>query len=207
MPSIPQAIVERCRSLAEGVVLAPKEFLHLGSRSAVDQAFSRLARTGHLIRIGRGLYVSPVQTNNQTRAPSIERIAESLTTQGKQRVAVSGAQAAKSLGLTQSAPRESVFLTTGRSRQLQIGDATVALQHAPYWMLSLGSSRAGDAIRALAWMGQEHVDAATSALYQRLPKDDWGTLASVRASLPSWMAASIGKAATRNEMGRSNAGS
>lgn len=46
MPSIPQAIVERCRSLAEGVVLAPKEFLHLGSRSAVDQAFSALRGQG-----------------------------------------------------------------------------------------------------------------------------------------------------------------
>ncbi|WP_223834828.1 DUF6088 family protein [Pseudomonas sp. JM0905a] len=207
MPSIPQAILERCRSLAEGVVLAPKEFLHLGSRYAVDQAFSRLAKAGHLIRIGRGLYVSPVQTNNQTRAPSLERVAESLAAQGKQRIAVNGARAAKSLGLTQNSPREGVFLTTGRSRQLQIGDATVALQHAPYWMLALGSSRAGDAIRALAWMGRDHVDAATSALYQRLPRDEWDTLASVRASLPSWMAVSIGKAATRNELGRSNAGS
>lgn len=49
-------------TLPEGVPVAAKGLLHLGSRTAVDQTLSRLAARGELIRAGRGIYMRPVQT-------------------------------------------------------------------------------------------------------------------------------------------------
>ncbi|RMP31109.1 hypothetical protein [Pseudomonas coronafaciens] len=40
-------------------MLSAKEFLHLGSRAAVDQALSRLAKAGRLIRATRGITWRP----------------------------------------------------------------------------------------------------------------------------------------------------
>ena len=65
--TLPESIVSHARSLPEGGVLSPKEFLHLGSRVAVDQAFSRLVKAGKLLRVVRGTYVAPVSGRFGTR--------------------------------------------------------------------------------------------------------------------------------------------
>nr|WP_255369603.1 DUF6088 family protein [Nitrosovibrio sp. Nv17] len=69
MNTLPETILQQAQSLSEGSVLSPKEFLHLGSRSAVDQAFSRLAKAGTLLRIARGTYAAPVSNQFGSRAP------------------------------------------------------------------------------------------------------------------------------------------
>ncbi|MFO7038597.1 DUF6088 family protein [Pseudomonas aeruginosa] len=198
MRSIPQAILERSQSLKEGEVLAPKEFLHLGSRAAVDQAFCRLVKSGQMMRVARGIYVSPVRTNSRTRAPSVASVVKSVAAQGKHGISVDGARSAKAVGLMKSTSGQEVYLTTGRSKQLVVGTRTVHLQHAPYWWFSLGSTPAGDALRALAWMGEEQAEKSARALRQRLAKAEWESLVSVRASLPSWMAIAVGKTAMQD---------
>ena len=78
MNTLPKTILQQARSLPEGGVLSPKEFLHLGSRSAVDQAFSRLAKTGKLLRVARGAYAAPVFSRFGSRAPAPEKIVKAL---------------------------------------------------------------------------------------------------------------------------------
>jgi hypothetical protein len=48
MSTLNESILSVAEALPEGGLLSPKEFLHLASRAAVDQTFSRLAREGHL---------------------------------------------------------------------------------------------------------------------------------------------------------------
>lgn len=60
MTALPNTIFLQAQALPEGGVLSPKEFLHLGSRPAVDKAFSRLAAAGKLLRVARGAYAVPV---------------------------------------------------------------------------------------------------------------------------------------------------
>jgi len=67
--TLPESIQTHAQSLPEGGVLSPKEFLHLGSRVAVDQAFSRLVKAGKLLRVARGTYVAPVSNRFGTRPP------------------------------------------------------------------------------------------------------------------------------------------
>jgi hypothetical protein len=42
-----------------GAVVTPKDFVDLAGRDAVDQALTRLSRSGTLNRVGRGLYHWP----------------------------------------------------------------------------------------------------------------------------------------------------
>lgn len=69
MSSLAQAILSAAQALPEGGLLSPKEFLHLGSRAAVDQTLTRLTREGKLLRVGRGTYALPVQSRFGTRPP------------------------------------------------------------------------------------------------------------------------------------------
>ena len=54
-PTLSRAILDQARQQPEGAMRTAKALLHLGGRAAVDQALSRLARRGELVRISRGL--------------------------------------------------------------------------------------------------------------------------------------------------------
>ena len=195
--TLPESIIHYAGSLPEGGVLSPKEFLHLGSRAAVDQAFSRLTKEGKLLRIARGSYATPVSSRFGTRAPAPEKVVASLATRSGETVAPHGAVAANALGLTQQVPIRVAYVTSGRTRRLKLGRSEVMIKHAPRWMLSLGAGPAGAAVRALAWMGAPHVRESLATLRQTLPEAEWQTLTTHRAALPSWMARAIGEEAAR----------
>ncbi|MGB3836260.1 DUF6088 family protein [Castellaniella sp.] len=197
MNSLPKAILQHARSLPEGGVLSPKEFLHLGSRSAVDQAFSRFAKQGKLLRVARGAYTAPVNSRFGSRAPAPEKIIQSLAEHNGEVVVPHGASAANTLGLTQQVPIREVYLTSGRTRKLQIDHSEILVKHAPRWMLALGERQAGTAVRALAWIGPAFAQQSLASLRRTLPAAEWQALALARAALPGWMAQAIGKEAAR----------
>ncbi|WP_395621329.1 DUF6088 family protein [Dokdonella sp.] len=197
MNTLPKTILQQARSLPEGGVLSPKEFLHLGSRSAVDQAFSRLAKAGKLLRVARGAYAAPVFSRFGSRAPAPEKIVKALAEQSGEIVVPHGASAANALGLTQQVPIREIYLTSGRTRKLKLGRSEVLIKHAPRWMLALGTRPAGAAVRALAWIGPTHAGKSLASLRRTLPRSEWQALASARATLPGWMARAIGEEAAR----------
>ncbi len=197
MNTLPKTILRLARSLPEGGILSPKEFLHLGSRSAVDQAFSRLAKVGKLLRVARGAYSAPVSSRFGSRAPAPEKIVKALAAQSGEIVVPHGASAANALGLTQQVPIREVYLTSGRTRELKLGRSEVLVKHAPRWMLALGTRPAGAAVRALAWIGPTHADESLAWLRRTLPRSEWRVLTLARATLPGWMAQAIGKEAAR----------
>jgi len=197
MNTLPETILQHARSLPEGGILSPKEFLHLGSRSAVDQAFSQLAKVAKLLRVARGAYAAPVSSRFGTRAPSTEKIVKALAEQSGEIVVPHGASAANTLGLTQQVPIREVYLTSGRTRKIKLGHSEILVKHAPRWMLALGTRPAGAAVRALAWIGPTHVDKSLASLHRTLPCSEWQALTSARATLPGWMAQAIGQEAAR----------
>src|ERR1700682_2835066 len=191
MEPLSTRILREVAEMPEGAPLYAKAFLHLGSRAAIDQALSRLVRRGRLLRAGRGLYVRPIETRFGTRAPSMPAVLEALTATTGDTIAALGAAAANSLGLTTQVPVRTVYLTSGPSRRLSFGAQTVELQHAPRWQLSLAGRPAGDAIRALAWLGRRQSRAMSSKLQRALSARTLKELSAARGRLPTWMAQQI----------------
>jgi hypothetical protein len=193
--TLPASIVSHALSLSEGGMLSPREFLHLGSRAAVDQALSRLAKEGKLLRVARGSYATPVSTRFGTRAPAPAKVVESLSARTGETVVPHGAAEANALGLTQQVPIREAYVTSGRTRKLKLGRSEVTIKHAPRWMVASGA--AGAAVRALAWIGQPHVRESLQTLRGTLSKEEWLNLMASRAALPSWMAQAISQEAAR----------
>jgi len=191
MSVLNQSILSTAQSLPEGGILSPKEFLHLGSRAAVDQAFSRLSKEGTVVRIGRGMYVSPIKGRFGKRLPSTEAIVRKIEATSGEPVVSNGAASANALGLTTQVPVQEIFLTSGRQRTLNLGSRPVHLKHAPRWQTILGNRPAGQAIRAMAWLGPEHIRSTVKLLELQLPTTEWQALHGVRAQLPSWLAQAV----------------
>src|SRR6202166_770143 len=140
--------------LSEGTPLTAKSLLHLGSRDATDQALSRLTRQGKLMRSGRGMYVRPIESRFGTRAPSPEKVITETARLRGETVASHGAAAANRLGLTTQVPMRTIYLTSGRSRRLNLGAQSIELEHAPRWQLTNAGRPSGEVVRALAWAGR-----------------------------------------------------
>lgn len=145
-----EQIVEHVAKLPEGTPVSAKALLHLGSRVAVDQSLSRLARRGALLRVGRGLYVHPVETRFGIRPPSAEHVVQALALAKGEVIASHGAAAANALGLTTQVPVRMVYLTTGRSRTLKLGKQAVELRHAPAWQFTRSLCKGASPSRAHA---------------------------------------------------------
>ena len=78
MQSVPNQIMNQVAGKPEATLLCPSALLHLGSRAAIDQALSRFARKGQLIRVCQGVYVKPIETRFGSRPPAAERVIEAL---------------------------------------------------------------------------------------------------------------------------------
>ena len=191
MERLSDTILRYAQGQPEGTPVLAKALLHLGSRAAIDQALSRLVRRGALLRAGRGVYVLPIVSRFGHRAPSAENTVEGLAAACGERIANSGAMAANVLGLTTQLPVKRVFLTSGRSRTLTLGRERVELRRAPPWQLVLAGRRAGDAIRALAWLGRDKAGTATEEVRQRLSEDERRELGKVSAQMPGWLAGPV----------------
>jgi Family of unknown function (DUF6088) len=190
MQTVAENILSQTKTLPEGALISAKEFLHLGSRAAVDQALKRLKESKELLPLYRGVYVRPVKTRFGMRAPAAEKVVERIATTRAETVVAHGAAAANSLGLTTQVPTKLVYLTSGKSRKLKLGAQVVEMKHAPQWML-LPSKQAGEAVRALAWIGEHRAAEALTKLKHKLPPSTVDELIAVRPALPAWMSKSI----------------
>ena len=193
MPSLPRQIEDYAATLPEGAPLCPSALLHLGTRAAVDQALSRLARRGRLMRICQGVYMRPIETRFGKCAPAIEKVIASLSELWGEVILPCGGGAANVLGLTTQVPVRMVYVTSGPDRRLWFGARQVVLRHAPRWQLVAPNRLAGKIVRALAWLGPLEVEDGLERLAPRISAEDLAELASVRAVLPAWLAQPISR--------------
>jgi Family of unknown function (DUF6088) len=196
MSQLAQSVLSAAQSLPEGGLLSPKEFLHLGSRAAIDQTLTRLTKEGQLLRVGRGIYALPVQGRFGARPPSTESVVEAIEATSGEVVVASGAAEANALGLTTQVPTREVYLTSGPSRRLHLGNREIELKHGKRWQMFLGKRPAGKAIRALLWLGPEQASLALQTLRTKLEVQEWEAMRSARSVLPSWMARAVSEVAS-----------
>ena len=193
MKSLPERIMEHAEARPEATPICQPALLHLGKRGAVNQALSRLARSGRLMRICHGVYMRPIQTRFGRCAPSIHKSLQALSRLWGETIVPSGGAAANWLGLTTQNPVRSVYLTSGRNRRLHFGKHPVDLRHAPRWQLAAPHGMTGVVIRALAWLGPDEVDDGLDAVLPQLSERELDELATARAIMPKWMAAPLSR--------------
>jgi len=189
--NLAEQILACAATMPEGVPLTAKALLHLGSRAALDQALSRLTRQEKLMRSGRGMYVRPIESRFGIRAPSPEKVVTETARLRGETVASHGAAAANRLGLTTQVPMRTIYLTSGRSRRLNLGAQSIELKHAPRWQLTNAGRPSGEVVRALAWAGRPQAHEFLARIKRELPEEVRKELVASRGALPEWLAQTI----------------
>jgi hypothetical protein len=188
------------RSQADKVWTA-KDFLDLGSRSAIDKTLQRLTNQGHLRRIDHGLYDRP-RMNPLTGKPTqanYQQVIKAIARRDSARILIDGMTAANDLGLTNAVPGKVIVHTDARIKPIQIGNLTIQFKLASPSKLIWADRPAMRIVQALHWLKDGikqkdpsiKIDIQTSlakvlndpkagAIIQRDLKKDF-------ASLPAWM--------------------
>lgn len=188
LASVPDRVMKRVRGSGRGSVFTPSDFLTVATRSAVDQALSRLVKGGHLRRLARGLYDFPkVHPKLGVLSPAPDDVARALARETGSHVQISGARAANALGLSMQVPAKSTYLTDGPSRRVVLGKRVVDLRHASPKHLIAPGSPAGTVVQALRHVGPVRAADVAHVAACRLSAKDKKTLASTAVQAPAWM--------------------
>lgn len=186
--SITNGILKRIRAMHRGAVFTPRQFANLGTRAAIDQALSRLQRTGQIRRLIRGVYEFPkIHPKIGVLSPSLEGVAKAVAQRTGSRISVSGAKAANLLGLSTQVPMQNVFWTEGPSRTIRIGNQTVILKHvAPSKMIGAGTE-AGMVIQAIRSLGERGIhEVPVNTLATQLPRLVKKAVRRLTPTAPAW---------------------
>lgn len=189
MQSIAVNVVKRIKRKGRGSVFVPKDFLDLGSRAAVDQALSRLARKETIRRLSRGVYDYPRQHKRLgVLSPSVDAVAKAVADRDGSKLQISGARAANMLGLSTQVPAKHIYLTDGQTRDIRAGNRTVSLRHAAPRNLIGAGQAVGVVFQALRYLGKNGVDDhAIGSLHRKLSQPDRIALAKAAKHMPVWM--------------------
>ena len=135
---MPSQILDRIAA-EPAKVWTPGDFADTGSRDAVDKAFQRLAKSGELRRIERGLYDKPRlnKLTGKPSAPDYRTVIEAVARRDKARFVVDGMTAANTLGLTNAVPAKIEVLVDARLKPIEMGNQKIVFKHAApsrlYW--------------------------------------------------------------------------
>ncbi len=189
MQSIVSKIKKRIYRKSRGFVFTKSHFLDLGSRTAVAKALERLADSGTIRRLARGLYDYPEKHPVLGELPAnYERIAQALAGRDSLKIQPSGAYAANLLGLTEQVPARIVFLTDGANRTVQVKNQQIVLKRTTPKNMATAGHVSGLVIQALRYLGKDHVnDKTIGILKKRLTGDDKRQLMRDLRYAPAWI--------------------
>jgi hypothetical protein len=152
--NLKERIVRRAASKKPFAVWTPTDFLDFGNRHAVDKALQRLANTGELRRIDRGLYDKPALNSltQKPTAPDYRELINVVSRRDQTRMLIDGMTAANDLGLTDAVPGRIVVRTDARIRPLHLGNLTIEFKLTAPSKLCWAGRPAMRVVQALHWL-------------------------------------------------------
>lgn len=189
--SMEEMILRHIRSQHEEIPLTPESLSHIAGTQATTKALAELTRQGIIQKIHENVYVRTIRTRFGDCLPAFEDVIPHLAKMWNETIVPCGGTAANSLGLTTQVPVRPVYLTSGPSRRLEFGKLIVELRHAPSWELAGPGSKAGDALRALAWLGPAGAQAGLRILEKSITIHHVKELAKYHPETPKWISQAI----------------
>lgn len=176
-----------------GKILFPTDFSNFGTGVAVRQALSRLVKKEVLMRIASGIYLYPKKHKTLgVLHPSIEAIAHAIAKRDRARIIPTGINALNKLGLSTQIPMNTVYLTDGTPRTINIGNSKIKFKIASPKILSAKSEIVLLVIMALKELGQDSIDQRVlKKVIPLLKKIDSDTLEHDLKLAPTWIKETI----------------
>ncbi len=184
-----QLVREKVQGYASGTPFTSKQFLEYGTRASVDKSLSRLVQEGSIVRVLHGVFVRPeINRFVGLVPPEPYKVAEAVVKSLGAEIQVHGAEAARRLELTTQVPTRVIYLTSGPSRSMRLGNMEIQLKRVSQRKLALSGRPAGLALTAMWYLGKTQVTPLlVRQIYHRIGAEEFNVLRSAAGSMPAWM--------------------
>lgn len=155
---IAQIVKERIEAGEQGTIYFVNSFSDLQNDQTVTKSLQRLSEEGVLTRLSKGIYLYPETTRFGTITPSIDEIVKSIAERDNVSILPTGSTALNKLGFSTQVPMNAVFLTTGSTRTIKIGNRKVLLKHSAPRNFAYKGTLMPLVVESLKELGEKNVD-------------------------------------------------
>jgi len=160
LQTIEKQILNKIKKAARGTLFFASDFIRFGNNKSILKALERLASSGELIRVTRGIYVRPVKDKILGIVlPDIEVLARAIARRDRARIIPAGAYAVYKLGLSVQVPMNIAYYTDGSARKIKIDGRVISFKKASARILSASGSISSLALQAFKYLGKEGLNA------------------------------------------------
>ena len=152
--SINSQIEAKVKRAKPGQIFLPSDFKDLGTSTAIRKALSRLVEQKVLVRMGQGIYATPIHDKVFGDVlPSMEEIAVTLAKKDHVKIMPTGQYALNKIGLSTQVPMKMVYLTNGTKKNISLGKSSIVFQPTTTKKLAMIGT-----ITSLLFLGLEELD-------------------------------------------------
>lgn len=192
MESIDNSILTSLKKRGRGVVFTKDDYAHYSNPKRVQKALEQLVNQGHVIRVARGIYCYPKKDKvwgTGYLPPSYDDIANAIAKKERAKIVPTGVHALNRLGLSEQLPMRFVYLTSGRTRSIELADGhTMQFVHTALRNLAFHNRTAMLVTFALKEIGREHLTEEQKAhVLGLLQKEDGYSIQHDLALMPDWI--------------------
>lgn len=155
-----QTIIDKINRCKKGTIFLPDSFFPISSRYAAN-VLAEMEKEGKLVRVAFGIYIKPRRTRFGLVMPNMIDIAKTIAKRDAARILPSGPTAENYLGFSNQVPMNAVYLTSGTSRKLKIGDRTMTLKHSVPKTFAYKGEIMPILVLALKSIGKDDINAET----------------------------------------------
>lgn len=183
-----ETIISRIKNSKRNTIFLPETFLPIDVQYA-SNVLGQLVKDGILLRVSQGIYLKPKMTRFGPLMPTLYEIAEIIAKRDHAKILPCGAVAENYLGFSTQVPMNAVYITTGASRKLQIGNRTLTFKYGVPTNFAYKGKTMAILVLALKSIGQANVtDETLATVYGVLKKNpEENTWESDIKLAPNWI--------------------
>ena len=160
MQSIDNKVINRIYGCGRGWSFSQNDFADLGSNEAVRKSLSRLAHSGKIRRVLRGVYDYPKFSKllNQQLSPDIQQIAIALGRKFNWRIIPTGDTALNILGVSTQVPGRYIYLCDGVNRTYHIDNIDLEFKKTLLKEIGFKNQESTLLVQAIKSLGKEQIN-------------------------------------------------
>ena len=178
------------KSMKPGEVFTIKDLPSGISRGMGDVTLSRMARTGVIRRVARGVYDVPQwnQLLQKEVAVDVDKVAHAIARKFGWTIRPSDESAVNVMGLSTQLPASYIYITTGPSKKYVVDGCPVSFVHRCNREMILEFPAARDVVRALKGLGKAYATPEIVAQMARRYSDrEWEAICEASKSVSEWI--------------------
>lgn len=201
---IVQIVKERIEAGEQGTIYFVNSFSDLQNDQTVTKSLQRLSEEGFLIRLSKGVYLYPENTRFGTINPSVDDIVKSIAERDNVSILPTGSTALNKLGLSTQVPMNAVFLTTGSTRTIKVGNRKILFKHSAPRNFAYKGMLMPLVVESLKELGENNIDDETykklGKIVSTLSETDFATFLEDLQYVPQWIRTIIQKIIKENKI-------